>query len=111
MGMANRKEKDRSKLLARRAVLLGGGQLALLGTLAGRLYYLQVVQADRYAMQADENRINIRLLAPPRGRILDRFGEPLALNRLNYRVVIVAEQARDVDRTLDQLGLLIEVTD
>jgi flagellar basal-body rod protein FlgF len=38
---------------------------------------LQVVEADRYQMLADENRINWRLLAPPRGRILDRFGEPL----------------------------------
>ena len=47
------KDKDRGRVLTRRAVLLAGGQLALLGTLAGRLYYLQVVQADRYAMQSD----------------------------------------------------------
>ena len=60
------KDNTRTKLLARRAILLGGGQLALLGIIAGRLYYLQVLRADRYAMQADENRINIRLLAPPR---------------------------------------------
>ena len=104
-------DNNRSKLLTRRALLLAGGQLALLGTLAGRLYYLQVLQADRYAMQADENRINIRLLAPPRGRILDRFGVTLADNRSNYRVVVVPEQTADLDATLDAIAGLIELTD
>jgi penicillin-binding protein 2 len=108
--MAN-KEKDRSKLLTRRAVLLAGGQLALLGTLAGRMYYLQVVQADRYAMQADENRINIRLLAPPRGRVLDRFGVPLAANKPTFRAVLIAEQAGDIQATLDAVASLVSLTD
>ena len=62
--------------------------------LPGGMYQLQVVDADRYAVLADENRINLRLLAPPRGRILDRFGVPLADNRQNYRLVVVAEQSR-----------------
>ena len=57
---------------------------------------------------ADENRINLRLLAPPRGRIFDRFGVPLADNRQNYRVVIVPEQAGDIEATLDALGELID---
>ena len=102
---------NRTKLLARRAILLGGGQLALLATLAGRLYYLQVVHADRYAMQADENRINIRLLAPPRGCIVDRFGVLLATNRPTYRAVLVAEQTGDIPATLDAVGSLIPLSD
>lgn len=108
--MAN-KEKDRSKLLTRRAILLAGGQLGLLGALVGRLYYLQVVQSDRYVMQADENRINIRLLAPPRGRILDRFGVPLAADKPTFRAVLVAEQAGDIPATLDAVGTLVSLTD
>lgn len=106
-----RREKIRSQLLTRRAILLAGGKLALLGTLAGRLYYLQVMQADRYAMQAEENRISIRLLAPPRGRIVDRFGVPLAVNRPTYRGVLVAEQAGDITATLDAIGTLVPLTD
>jgi penicillin-binding protein 2 len=106
-----RREKVRSQLLTRRAILLAGGKLALLGTLAGRLYYLQVMQADRYAMQAEENRISIRLLAPPRGRIIDRFGVPLAVNRPTYRGVLVAEQSGDITATLDAVGTLVPLTD
>src|SRR5665213_1183034 len=59
-----KRESNRSKLLSRRAMLLAGGKIGLLAALAGRLYYLQVVRGGRFAMLADENRINIRLLAP-----------------------------------------------
>ena len=80
------RDPDRHKLFTRRAAFLAGGQAVLMTALAGRLYYLQVIEADRYATLADENRINLRLLAPPRGRVLDRFGAPLAENQQNYRV-------------------------
>jgi penicillin-binding protein 2 len=105
------REDSRAPLLTRRAAIFAGGQAALLATLAGRMYYLQVVQADRYAMLADENRISIRLVAPPRGRILDRFGAVLADNRPTYRVVLVAEQAGDIQSTLRAVGTLIPVSD
>ncbi len=105
------RENNRTKLLTRRAVLLGGAQVALLATLAGRMYYLQVMQADRYVMLADENRISIRLVEPPRGRIVDRFGVPLADNQPTYRIVLVAEQAGDIDSTLNAVGTLIPISD
>ncbi|MFP6730423.1 MAG: penicillin-binding protein 2 [Alphaproteobacteria bacterium] len=90
--------------------MLAGGQFLLLSSLVGRLYYLQVLQSDRYAMLADENRINIKLLPPPRGRILDRHGEALATNRLNYRVALVSEHAKDITATLDALASLIPLS-
>ena len=105
------RDNKRGKLLTRRAALIGGAKVGLLGALAARLYYLQVLQADKYAMLADENRINLRLLAPPRGLIVDRFGVPLASNRQNYRVVLVAEQAGDIDSTLDAVAELISLSD
>src|SRR5260370_4148477 len=105
------RENNRSKLSPRRALLLAGGQVALLGTLAARLYYLQVMQAGKYAVLADENRINLSLLAPLRGRIVDRFGVPLATNNQNYRVVLVAEQAGDIEATLDAIDKLITLSE
>jgi penicillin-binding protein 2 len=105
------RDTQRQKLLTRRAAILAGGQVALVGALAGRLYQLQVFDRDRYRVMAEENRINLRLLVPPRGRILDRFGVALADNKQNYRVVIVPEQTPDIDATLDAIATLIEVTD
>ncbi len=104
-----KRESTRSKLLTRRAVLLAGGQVALLATLAGRMYYLQVMQSDRFVTMADDNRINIQLLAPPRGLVLDRFGTPLAGNLSTYRLVLVPEQAGDLEATFNAVDLLIPV--
>ncbi|WP_341909609.1 penicillin-binding protein 2 [Ferrovibrio terrae] len=107
----NRRDNDLQRVFTRRALLLGTAQLGLFGALIGRLYYLQVMESDKYTLLAEENRINMRLLSPRRGRVLDRFGTELASNRRNYRVTIVAEQTRNVDATLEALSKLIQVDD
>jgi len=104
-----KKSPDRSKLFTRRALLLGGGQLGLLSLLVGRLYYLQVVESSKYVVLAEENRVNLRLLAPPRGRIYDRYGVEIASNRQNYRIILIPEQARDVRRILGQLASIVDL--
>ena len=83
----------------------------MLGALAGRMYYLQVLESDRYRVLAEDNRINLRLLPPQRGRIVDRYGTPLAVNQRNYRVVLVRELQPDVEATLDALATIIELSD
>lgn len=103
------RDNDRQRLFSRRAALLAGGQMTLLTALAGRMYYLQIIEADRYTLLAEENRINLRLLPPERGRIVDRYGVPLAVNQQNYRVVITSENTPDVEQTLDRLGRIIEI--
>ena len=105
------RDTQRQKLLTRRAALLGAGQGLAIAALAGRLYQLQILEKDRYTMLSEENSINLRPLVPPRGLILDRFGRPLADNRPNFRVVVVPEQAGDLDKTLDAIAGLIEIAD
>ena len=105
------RDSDRSKVFGRRAAVLGSGKLALVGALFGRMHFLQVTEADQYNMLAEENRINLRLLAPPRGRVIDRFGEPLAITRQNFRVLIVAEKTTDIAKTLNTLGQIIKLSD
>ncbi|MGZ9033602.1 MAG: penicillin-binding protein 2 [Rhodospirillales bacterium] len=101
------RDNDRTKLFTRRTVLLAGSQGTLLSLLCARLYWLQVVEAERYTTLADDNRISVRLLAPPRGKIYDRFGRPVAVNRKNFRVVLVAEQSRNVEAMLDIFARII----
>ena len=106
------KNKSRYASFSRRTLLLSGGMTAVFGVLAGRLYQLQVVDGDHYLSQAEDNRINLRLLAPPRGRILDRFGVSLAASRRNYRVMIVPEQTKHgVSTALDALAKVIPLND
>ncbi len=106
-----RRDTDLQRTFTRRALILTGAQTGLFGVLAARMYYLQVLQADRYALLAEENRINMRLLPPARGVIVDRAGVPLAVNMQNYRVLITAENTPDINATLDRLANIIPVAD
>ncbi|MEM1400735.1 MAG: penicillin-binding protein 2, partial [Pseudomonadota bacterium] len=72
---------------------------------------LQVVEQDRFTTLAEDNRINMKLLAPTRGLIVDRFGVPLAVNNQNFRVLLVAEQTDDVDATIAQLADIVPLDD
>jgi len=95
--------------LSRRTLLLGGLQVGLVGALAMRMRYLQVDQADQYRLLAEENRINIRLIPPTRGKLFDRNGVILAQNTPSYRIVIVREDAGDVDEVISRLAQLIDL--
>ncbi len=105
------RDTDRYKLFTRRVLLLAGGKVLLLSALAGRLYQLQVLDSSKYATLAEDNRINMRLLPPTRGLIFDRTGEPLAVNRQNYRVLLVSERTGNTEATLDRLDIILGLTD
>lgn len=79
---------ESNRILTRRAFALGGLQLGIAGVLTSRLYYLQFVKADTYRTMAEDNRVNLQLLPPERGLLLDRNGQPLAENRPNHRVLL-----------------------
>jgi penicillin-binding protein 2 len=104
-------EKARSLVFTRRAALLGGAKVLLLSTLVGRMYQLQIVESDRFTAMSKENQFSLRLLEPLRGRILDRFGIPLAENDQNYSVEIVPENAGDLEKVLAELSRFIPLTE
>lgn len=112
MPLFDRKDKSRYTSFTRRSLMLTGGMTAVFAVLAGRLYQLQILNGDQYRTEAEDNRVNQRLVAPPRGRILDRFGVELANNRRNYRVLIVSEQATEgVAAALDDIAKIIVLND
>lgn len=103
-------EREQEKLFTRRAVLLAGAQLGLLGALAGRMFQLQVIDRDKYLTLANQNRINMTLLAPERGMIYDRFDVPLAVNVQDFRLLLTAERSPDLAQTLQQVSELISLS-
>jgi penicillin-binding protein 2 len=110
MPLFDRKDKSRYTTFSRRSLVMTGGMTAVFGVLGWRLYNLQIENGDEYKVQAEANRVSQHLIAPPRGRIVDRFGVELANNRRNYRVMLVAEQATDgVAAALDRIGDVIEL--
>lgn len=109
--MSKKEEERRRSVFTRRALMLGAGQVGLLGFLGYRLQMLQLEQGERYATLADENRISARLMAPPRGRILDRQNRVIAANDLNWRALLTAEQTQDINATLETFSAIIPLTE
>ncbi len=106
-----KRESKRTGVFTRRALLVGGVQIAALGVLAAKLYQVQVVEGAKYSTLADTNRISARLIAPPRGRLLDRTGVPVAGNNTNWRALLIAEQTSDVGATLDAFARIVTLAD
>ena len=112
MPLFDKKDKSRYAAFTRRTVGMGIGMSGVFAVLAGRLYQLQIRNGDQYKVEAEDNRVSERLIAPPRGRIMDRFGVELANSRRNYRVLLVSEQAREgVQNALDIIGKVILIDD
>ena len=75
-----------------RFAALGLIVLAVFGLLLFRLWTMQVVDGSAYAQQANNNRVREITLEAPRGRILDRNGVPLVVNRTTMAVTVTPEQ-------------------
>ena len=84
--------------------------LAFMGVLGFRMRYMQVEQADQFRVLAEENRISIRLIAPARGQIFDRNGQVIAENQPSYRIIMVREDAGDIDLVMQRLAALIDLS-
>jgi penicillin-binding protein 2 len=106
-----RRETKRTGVFTRRALLLAGAQVGALGFVGAKLYQVQIVEGARYATLAETNRISARLIAPPRGRLLDRTGTVVAGNKLNWRALLIAEQTEDIGGTLDNFSNIVPLAD
>ncbi len=94
----------------RRSVVIGALQGGIGMLLAARLGYLAVAQNEKYQLAAESNRVNLSLIPPRRGWILDRRGTPLASNRADFRVDIIPDRLVDTDRALATLAPLLQLS-
>ena len=76
----------------RRAMVIGGIQGGIGVLLAARMGYLAIAENEKYRLESESNRVNLTLIPPRRGWILDRNGAPLASNRADFRVDVIPEQ-------------------
>ncbi|GAA2432589.1 penicillin-binding protein 2 [Streptomyces glaucus] len=88
--MTNIPETGRSPRVQIRLVIIQVLVLSLLGTLAGRLWYLQIREGDEYAKEASGNHVQQVVQPAVRGSILDARGVPLADNET--RLVVSASR-------------------
>jgi penicillin-binding protein 2 len=82
--------------------------LSVLGLLLFRAWSMQVLSGDRFAAAAENNRVREIAIDAPRGRILDRNGEPLVTNRATLGVT-VSPTAKDDEDMLYRLSVVLEM--
>lgn len=83
--------------------------LAMLGLSFG-YFRLQVLQHQEYQLRSDANRIKPRPIVPARGLIYDRNGKLLADNIPAYRVELVPDQIKDIDKTIADIRKIISIS-
>jgi penicillin-binding protein 2 len=106
-----REKQESQARFNRRALLMGVAGAAVFAGLGARLYSLQILEQERYRTLSDDNQFNYRLQPPARGRLLDRFDQPVAENRDSYRLMIVPEQAGDPRAALERLSRFMPLSE
>ena len=77
--------------------------------LAGRLWYLQIFQVNRYVQMAEGNRMRRIRLTPTRGEILDRNGDVLIRSRPAYTVSLIPDALYNKSSSSEELEVLGEI--
>lgn len=100
-------EASQSFTFTRRAMVVGGLQGAFGAMLVGRMAWISVAENEKYKLLSESNRINLTLIPPRRGWIIDRNGRPLANNRTDFRVDLIPERVKDAEGTVRSLAQLL----
>lgn len=107
MSFALKDDRSEKEIFAHRAVLASLFVLSLMLVLAGRMFFLQVTEHDVYATKSDNNRVQLKSVAPIRGLIFDRNGVLLAENLPSHSLTVVVERVEDLEKTLALIDTLV----
>jgi penicillin-binding protein 2 len=109
MKMSRFTAAHQSLTFSRRMALVGGAQLVFGGALVARLGYLSVAQNQHYRLLSESNRVQLIIVPPRRGWLVDRAGKPIAINRSDFRVDIIPDQLERPTETLRLLTKLLNL--
>ena len=102
-------EASQTFTFSRRTMVLGAIQGGFGAMLAARMAWISVAENEKYAMLSESNRVNLTLIPPRRGWIIDRNGRPLANNRTDFRVDLIPQRVVDAEGTIRHLAQLLSL--
>ncbi len=98
---------EKERVFSKRIVILLAVFVLITSVLIGRVFYLQILQGDRYKFLADKNRTSVRLTLPSRGNIFDRNGVRMAENKKTFQAILIKDEAKDVQKALQNFEKII----
>jgi penicillin-binding protein 2 len=94
---------------SRRMMVFGGAQAAVGAALVGRLGWLAIAENEKYQLMSENNRVQLIVVPPRRGWLVDRTGKPIAINRSSFRVDLIPQQLDHPESTLKELAKLLDL--
>jgi penicillin-binding protein 2 len=101
-------DEEAVNMLKRRALLGVALILFFLLVIVSRFWYLQINQGEEYRRLAENNRVRIRSVPPPRGHIFDREGREIVTNRPSFNVSLIREDSYDIEDVLKRLAVVLD---
>lgn len=99
-------------LLFMQRIMIACGVITLITIiLFVHFYQIQIIHFHMYTARSNENRIKIVPIPPKRGTIYDRNGIALALNRTIYQLEVIPENITNLNHTIHELQLLLNLND
>ena len=104
------KQSENLRRIQRRLIFLRLGVVVVLAILLIRMWYIQIVKGEEYAILSEQNRVRMVYLKPPRGLIYDRHHNLLANNIPSFNLYVVLDDVDDRQRLQEDLSALIRVS-
>ena len=98
---------QQSLTFSRRMMVFGAGEAAVGALLVGRLGWLSIAENEHYSLLSESNRVQLIVVPPRRGWLVDRNGIPIAINRSDFRVDLVPQQLENPEETLKTVARLL----
>ena len=98
-----------TSLFTRRVFIAAAFILVLSILLIARLFYLQIIQHNRYTTLSLQNQQELIPIEPNRGLIYDRNGVLLAENLPSFSLDIIPDHVPDIKKTLAELSTLFDI--
>ena len=109
-GLTRLTSVHQSLTFSRRMAVVGAGQAAVGALLIGRLGWIAVAENEKYSLESESNRVQLIVVPPRRGWLVDRYGKPIAINRSDFRVDIIPDQLENVEHVLRTLAQTLQLT-
>lgn len=101
-------DEEALNMLKRRAMVAMGVILLFLLIIISRFWYLQINLGEHYRGLAENNRVRIRSVPPPRGHIFDKYGREIVTNRPSFNVSLIREDSFDIQDVLKRLSVVLD---
>lgn len=90
-----------------RVAFFGAFMIIALAVLLVRLWNVQVLQSERYALMSEGNRIRTLAIEAPRGRIFDKYGRLIVGNKLTLAIYVMPAECKDKKQLINNLASLL----